>query len=188
MRDQTFALALAITIYLVGTGQLLSAQDQTACTDHLEVGTLSKPDEGWNVDFARKSRILRRTPHVNSDGTESGLTVVQHKAAKIVVAVPRIVVNTCNRSGGIDMWYLVPSQVLGFEKNGHLFAYLVTGQLTSSERFESPRAGAITSLAFYDTTGNGMFDTVRIAVGVRVGMPPVDIPDWVNTQPSRRKR
>lgn len=136
---------------------------------------LTNSEDGWDVSFVKKPKVLKRGPFILADGTDSGLQVVKYEFKKQTIILPRIAVNPCEYTGTFRQLYFVPKQVIGFEKDGHLFAYTVWVQAVSGPGPKAMVIGYNTHVIFYDMHGNGVFDSVRLGAGI--GMPL--IPDWV---------
>jgi hypothetical protein len=168
-------LSLLIVISLVPAAQGQSANSQ--CNQQpVSIPSLTKPDNtGWDVTFAKDAQVLSKGPYVLSDGKGSGLTIISYAVKKVVITLPHIEVNVCDGTGTIRYRYFTPKQVIGFEKNGRLFAYQVWGQSIGGPEPDSPVIGMNMYFIFYDMHGDGIFDTVRIGSGI--GMPR--IPDWL---------
>jgi hypothetical protein len=164
-----------------------SAGSSSGCNNApMTISVLTKPDDGWDVAFAKKAKVVKQGPFMIQNGKESqdsGLTVVVYEAKKRIITLPKIEVNTCDRSGTIKNWYLIPTQVLGLKKNGRLFAYELSVELAGGPTLGSGVLGADMQVMFYDMQGHGVFEVVRIASGVGLGVPVV--PDWIQTVPSR---
>lgn len=142
----------------------------------ISISFLTKPDGGWNVSFVKKEKIISSGQYILSDGKDSGIRYVKYEARKQAITLPHIEVNSCNHTGTITEWHLIPKQdVIGFEKNGHLFAYQVWVQMVAGHSNDSQVLGSNTHVIFYDMHGSGVFDSVRLGAGI--GMPLV--PDWV---------
>lgn len=122
--------------------------------------------------------MIRSGQYILSDGKDSGLRYLEVEAKKQVITLPHIEVNPCNHKGTIREWHLIPKQVIGFEKNGRVFAYQVLVQMVASPDPDSQVLGANTHVIFYDMHGDGIFDSVRLGAGI--GMPLV--PDWVENK------
>jgi hypothetical protein len=134
--------------------------------------------EGWDVTFAKEAKEIKRGPYMINNGKEqqdSGLTGIQYEVKKVVITLPHIEVNPCDGTGTVRDFHLMPKQVIGFEKNGHLFAYHVWMQFMGGSDPNSTVIGSNTHVIFYDMHGDGVFDAVRIGAGI--GMPLV--PEWV---------
>ena len=134
MRKIIGVLALAVVSLSGKSGGGQSVASSHDCTQApLIVSVLTKPDEGWDVAFAKKAKVIKKGPFMIQEGQnlkDSGLTVVVHEVKKQVIVLPKIEVNACDKTGTIRNWYLIPTQVLGLEKNGHLFAYQVAVELS----------------------------------------------------------
>jgi hypothetical protein len=173
--NRTGLLSLLVMISLSAPASSQSVNSQCS-QQSVSIPYLTKPDDtGWDVTFAKDAQILSKGPYVLGDGRDSGLMIIKYTVKKVVITLPHIEVNTCEGTGTIKYWYFKPKQVIGFEKNGRLFAYQVWGQAITGPDLNSQVIGMNTYFIFYDTHGDGIFDAVRIASGV--GMPRV--PDWV---------
>src|SRR5437016_8839576 len=111
----------AATVLLIFGVAISTAQTQPpACNcGTVSIPFLTKPDDGWNVSFAKQAKVIRSGKYILSDGKDSGLRYVEYEARKQVITLPHIEVNPCSHTGTIRDWHLIPKQVLGFEKNGH---------------------------------------------------------------------
>ncbi len=186
MRKIIGVLAIVIVTLSGASGAAQSATSSTECAQApLTISVLTKPDDGWDVAFAKEAKVVKKGPFMIQNGKEmqdSGLTVIVYEVKKQIITLPRIEVNACDKTGTVKNWYLRPMQVLGLEKNGHLFAYKVWVELAGGPTLDSPVLGANMHVVFYDMHGNGVFDLVRIASGVGIGAPSV--PDWVGKSPN----
>jgi len=189
MRKIIGVLALAVATLSGESGGGQSAASSIACNQApLTISVLTKPDDGWDVAFAKKARVIKKGPFMIQNGKDlkdSGLTVAVYEVKRQIIALPRIEVNACDKTGTIRHWYLIPTQVLGLEKSGHLFAYQVAVELSGGPTLDSGVLGANMHVMFYDMQGHGVFDLVRIASGVGLGAPLV--PDWVEKAPEERR-
>lgn len=168
--------AIATVVLIFGVAISIAQTQPPACSaGTVSIPFLTRPDDGWDVSFARQANVIRSGQYILSDGKDSGLRYVEYEARKQVITLPHIEVNPCDHSGTIREWHLVPKQVIGFEKNGHPFAYQVWVQMVAGPGPDSQVLGANTHVIFYDMHGDGIFDSVRLGAGI--GMPLV--PDWV---------
>jgi len=178
MRNILGFLALTVLALSCDSGRAQSAATVDCNQPPLTIFVLTKQDDGWDVAFAKTAKVTKTGPFRISNGKEikdSGLTAVVYEVSKQVIAVPKIEVNPCNKTGTIGYWYLIPTLVLGLEKNGHLFAYHVSAELSGGATLDSGVLGANMHVMFYDMEGRGVFSLVKISSGV--GLPFV--PDWV---------
>jgi hypothetical protein len=136
---------------------------------------LTKFGDGWDTSFVEHSKLIREGRFIVSDGQDSGLTLIEYQPKRQVITLPHIEVNPCDHTGSIREWHLLPKQVIGFKKNGHLFAYQILGQMVAGVSADSQVIASNTYVIFYDMHGDGIFDSVRLGAGT--GMPI--IPDWV---------
>ena len=167
-----------ITVFLIFGVAICIAQTQpTECTSStISIPFLTKSGDGWDVNFAKQATAIRSGQFILSDGKDSGLQYVEYAAREQVITLPHVEVDPCKHTGTIREWYLIPKQVIGFEKNGHLFAYQVSVQMVAGPSPDSQVLGANTHVIFYDMHGDGTFDSVRLGAGI--GMPMV--PNWVD--------
>jgi hypothetical protein len=149
-------------------------------SEHVSIPFLKKSGEGWDVSFAKQAKLISSRPYLGVDGQDSGLRYVEYEAKEQVITLPEIEVDTCNHTGTIQEFYLIPKQVAGFENAGRTFAYAVLVQMIAGPNLDSQALGSQMNVIFYDMHGNGKFDSVRIGAGV--GMPL--IPDWVKASGS----
>lgn len=157
-----------------------TAQARSGCDPGpVSIPFLTKPGDGWNISFAKEARVLGRGEFVLGDGKDAGFQYVEYEARKQVITLPHIEVNPCDHTGVIREWYLIPKKLIGFEKNGRIFAYQVWVQFIAGPKLDSKVIGSNTHVIFYDMHGDGIFDSVRLGAGV--GMPLV--PDWVKKLP-----
>jgi hypothetical protein len=142
---------------------------------------LTKPGDGWDVNFAKQAIAIKNGPYILSDGKDSGFRYVEYEPKKQVITLPHIEVNPCNHTGTIRDWHLIPKQVIGFEKNGRVFAYRVWVQMVAGPTPDSQVIGSNTHVIFYDMQGNGVFDSVRLGSGIETPL----VPDWVKNGPTK---
>jgi hypothetical protein len=168
---------LPVVILCLANG---NAQPTASCNQHaISIPFLTKAGDGWDVTFAKEAAVIKKGPYMVQNGIaqqDSGLTAVLFEVKKLIVTLPHIEVNSCDGTGTIRNLYLMPKQVIGFERNGHLFAYQVWMQNLGGPNTNAAVIGSNMHVIFYDMHGDGVFDSVRIGSGV--GMPLV--PEWVN--------
>jgi hypothetical protein len=141
----------------------------------ISIPLLTKSVDGWDMSFTKEAKATKNVPYILSDGKDTGFRYVEYEPKKQVITLPHIEVNPCNHTGTIDDWHLVPMQVVGFEKNGHVFAYRVWGRRVSGPSLDSQALASNTHVTFYDMHGDGIFDSVRLGDGIE----PPSVPDWV---------
>ena len=173
-----------ITILIVVLGAMVcSAQDPpTKCNPGpVSIPFLTKPGEGWDVSFAKDATPIKNGRYVLQDGKDAGFQYVEYEAKKQVITLPHIEVNPCDHTGTIRNWYLIPKQLIGFEKNGHVFAYRVWVQMVAGPNPDSQVLGSNTHVIFYDMHGDGIFDSVRLGSGIEMPL----VPEWVSKSTSK---
>jgi hypothetical protein len=174
-----------ITILIVIFGIMTSTARNVASecdSGPVTIPFLTKPGDGWDVSFAKEAKVMRSGQYILSAGKDTGLRYIEYEAKKQVISLPHIEVNFCTHTGVIRDWHLLPKQVIGFEKNGHVFAYQVWVQMVTGPGPDSQVIGSNTHVIFYDMHGDGIFESVRLGAGV--GMPLV--PSWVEKSPGAR--
>lgn len=144
---------------------------------------LTKPSDGWDVSFAKEATPIRNGPYVLSDGKDAGFEYVEYEPRKQVITLPHIEVNPCNHTGVIQNWHMVPKQVIGFKKNGHVFAYRIWVQMVAGPRADSQVIGSNTHVIYYDMHGDGVFDSVRLGSGIETPL----VPDWIRNSTGKNR-
>lgn len=135
---------------------------------------LEKPEIGWDVTFVDRSKVIRRDPY-KQNNQDLEFTSIQYGFKKQVVAVPEVIVDRCDRTAALGTLYFLPERVSGIEKNGRVFAYIVSAQMVSGSDPKAYVIGAKMNVVYYDMHGTGKFDAVQTMAPV--GLPFV--PDWV---------
>ena len=169
-----------VTVFIVGLGAAVSmaqAAPSECNPGPVSIPFLTKPGEGWDVSFAKDANEIRNGPYVLSNGRDAGFQYVEYEPKKQVITLPHIEVNPCNHTGTIRDWHLIPKQVIGFQKNGRVFAYRVWVQMVAGPSSDSEVIGSNTHVIFYDMHGNGVFDSVRLGSGIEMPL----VPDWVRS-------
>jgi hypothetical protein len=169
-----------VTIFIVVFGAVLctaQAAPSECNPGPVSIPFLTKHGEGWDVSFAKQANAIRNGPYILSDGKDAGFQYVEYEPKKQVITLPHIEVNPYNHTGIIRDWHLIPKQVIGFQKNGRVFAYRVWVQMVAGPGPDSQVIGSNTHVIFYDMHGDGVFDTVRLGSGIETPT----VPDWVKT-------
>jgi hypothetical protein len=168
--------AIITVVFICAVTTCIAQTQPPECTSAtVSIPFLTKSGDGWDMSFAKQANVIRSGPFILSDGKDSGLQYVQYEVRERVITLPHIEVDPCKHTGTIREWYLIPKRVTGFEKNGHLFAYVVWVQMVDGPSLDARILGANTHVVFYDMHGDGIFDSVRL--GASFGMPL--IPDWI---------
>ena len=138
------------------------------------VARIERPGTDWSREVIKKPQVLTHSAFEIGPEGEDGLVSIVYAVFKTTIILPHIAINKCDDTAVVSDLYFRPSSALGIERSGHIFAYIVAGQVMSGLKPNAAAIGVVMNVVFYDIHGGGQFDTVQVGSMKRLPF----IPKW----------